>query len=60
LGAFQKAIEKERLPLGIFYRNPGKPTFEENVGLYKQDKTPLSLRETERGERLMNLISSKK
>ncbi|MDH5706863.1 MAG: thiamine pyrophosphate-dependent enzyme [Candidatus Aminicenantes bacterium] len=60
LNAFQKAIEKERLPLGIFYKNPGKPTFEENVGLYKQDKTPLSFREKERGARLVNLIRSKK
>lgn len=60
LGAFQKATEKERLPLGIFYKNPEKTTFEENVGLYKQDKTPLSLREKERGERLMSLILSKK
>ncbi len=60
LNSFQKATEKERLPLGIFYKNPEKPTFEENVGLYKQDKTPLSFREKERGERLANLIRSKK
>ena len=60
LSAFQKATEKERLPLGIFYKNPEKPTFEENVGLYKKDKTPLSLRKKERGERLMSLILSKK
>ncbi len=29
--AFKKAIETEKLPLGIFYVNPEKATFEENI-----------------------------
>jgi len=42
--AFSKAIEEERLPLGVFYRNP-KPSFEENTEVYQDDTRPL----TERG-----------
>jgi 2-oxoglutarate ferredoxin oxidoreductase subunit beta len=43
--AFQKAIEAEKLPLGIFYLNEKKPIFEEQVLAYKEDKTPLWKRE---------------
>lgn len=39
--AFKKAIETEKLPLGVFYTNTGKTTFEENIGTYKKDKRPL-------------------
>jgi 2-oxoglutarate ferredoxin oxidoreductase subunit beta len=39
--AFEKAVETERLPLGIFYINPEKATFEENVGIYDKDDKPL-------------------
>ncbi len=60
MSAFQRAVEKERFPLGIFYRNPDKVTFEENVGVYGQDKTPLSLRDMERVEKLNLLLESKK
>jgi 2-oxoglutarate ferredoxin oxidoreductase subunit beta len=38
--AFGKAIEKEKLPLGIFYVNP-KPTFEEDLSVYREGKDPL-------------------
>jgi 2-oxoglutarate ferredoxin oxidoreductase subunit beta len=43
--AFRRAIEKDKLPLGVFYINPKKSTFEENIGLYRQDKRPLYERE---------------
>lgn len=43
--AFLKATESEKLPLGVFYRNTGKHTFEENIGIYKQDDRPLFKRE---------------
>jgi 2-oxoglutarate/2-oxoacid ferredoxin oxidoreductase subunit beta len=43
--AFQKAVETEKLPLGIFYINPRKTTFEENIGTYKDDNRPLYQRE---------------
>jgi len=38
--AFQKATQKDKLPLGVFYIND-KATFEENIGIYEKDNTPL-------------------
>jgi len=58
--AFQKAVEREKLPLGIFYRNDKKSTFEENVGVYRQNKEPLALRKLERKNKLLDLIESKR
>ena len=58
--AFQKAVEREKLPLGIFYRNDKKSTFEENVGVYRQNKEPLALRKLERKDKLSDLIKSKR
>jgi len=58
--AFQKAVEREKLPLGIFYRNDKKSTFEENVGVYRQNKEPLALRKLERKNKLLDLIKSKR
>ncbi len=40
LEALKKAWEGERLPLGIFYVNP-KPTFEERLSVYQENKNPL-------------------
>jgi len=60
MSAFQKATEREKFPLGIFYKNPDKATFEENVGIYAQDKTPLSLRDMERMTKLNDLLETKK
>ncbi len=60
MSAFQKATEREKFPLGIFYRNPDKATFEENVGIYAQDKTPLSLRDMERMTKLNDLLETKR
>ncbi|MFA5160009.1 MAG: thiamine pyrophosphate-dependent enzyme [Candidatus Omnitrophota bacterium] len=36
--AFEKATETEKLPLGIFYEHD-KPAFEEQLPVYKQDRT---------------------
>jgi len=58
--AFQKAVEREKLSLGIFYRNDKKLTFEENVGVYRQNKEPLALRKLERKNKLSDLIKSKR
>ncbi len=58
--AFQKAVKREKLPLGIFYRNDKKSTFEENVGVYRQNKEPLALRKIERKNKLSDLIKSKR
>lgn len=58
--AFRRAIEQGKLPLGIFYVNPGKrATFGENTGVYAENKEPLYRRELDT-KRLNNLILSKK
>ncbi len=56
--AFSKAIETEKLPLGIFYTNP-KRTFEDNLGVYSQNFQPLYRRKLDL-EKLEELISAKK
>jgi 2-oxoglutarate ferredoxin oxidoreductase subunit beta len=55
--AFKRATEKDRLPLGVFYINPDKKTFEDNVGIYRDDDRPLYQREPDI-ERLRKLIES--
>jgi len=55
--AFQKATDKNKLALGVFYVNPDKKPFEENTGIYEKDKTPLFMRETDYSK-LQALISS--
>ncbi|MHC4156848.1 MAG: thiamine pyrophosphate-dependent enzyme [Planctomycetota bacterium] len=55
--AFRRATEKDRLPLGVFYFNPNKKTFEDNVGIYRDDDRPLYQREPDI-EGLGNLIES--
>ena len=44
--AFNKATEKDKLPLGVFYINSDKTPFEENIGIYEQDNTQLFKRST--------------
>ncbi len=39
--AFKSAIETEKYPLGIFYKNSDNITFEESLSAYKTDKSPL-------------------
>ena len=39
--AFARAIETDKLPLGVFYRSPGRTTFETGLAVYKQNKDPL-------------------
>jgi 2-oxoglutarate ferredoxin oxidoreductase subunit beta len=43
--AFNKALETEKLPLGIFYVNLQRVSFEENISTYRRDKRPLYKRE---------------
>jgi len=57
--AFEKATETEKLPLGIFYESPQKPAFEENVGIYEENQTPLYERDLDKKE-LKNLIETYK
>jgi len=44
--AFKRSKETEKLPLGIFYIN-NKKSFEENIGLYADNKEPICFRERE-------------
>lgn len=43
--------------MGIFYINPNKSTFEDNVGIYRQDSRPLFEREPDFA-RLQTLIDT--
>jgi len=52
--AFKKSIEQEKLPLGIFYINKKKITFNENLNLYKKDKRPLYKRKIKL-DKILNL-----
>ena len=54
---FEKATETEKLPLGIFYKSPQKPAFEENVGIYEEKQDPLYERDLDK-EELSNLIET--
>jgi 2-oxoglutarate ferredoxin oxidoreductase subunit beta len=54
--AFQKATETDRLALGIFYEDAGRRTFEENLGVYTEDETPIHQRPLDRRERLEGLL----
>ena len=47
--AFRRAIETERLPLGVFYVNPSKPVFERSLPVYQQDDTSLASRRIDMG-----------
>jgi 2-oxoglutarate ferredoxin oxidoreductase subunit beta len=55
--AFKKATETDKLPLGVFYINPDKTPFEENINICEKDETPLFNRDMDYG-RLKSLIES--
>jgi 2-oxoglutarate ferredoxin oxidoreductase subunit beta len=48
--AFKKATENGPFPLGIFYINPEKRTFEENIGIYKENQKSLYERKPDTGK----------
>lgn len=56
--AFQKAIENEKFPLGVFYAKE-KSTFDDNLIPYQENKEPLYKRETDI-DKLSELIDSKR
>ena len=47
MAAFQRATETEKLPLGVFYLSPDKPSFEDNTGVYRDDSRPLCERDVD-------------
>jgi 2-oxoglutarate ferredoxin oxidoreductase subunit beta len=60
VAAFQRAIESEKFPLGVFYLDPQKPSFEENVSVYQSDPTPVIQRNLDRKERINTLLLTRK
>lgn len=54
--AFTRSLETEKLPLGVFYIEENKPTFEDNQAIYKEDKTPVVFREISRGKQIDELL----
>jgi 2-oxoglutarate ferredoxin oxidoreductase subunit beta len=58
-GAFNMAVESAPWPLGVIYLSPPKPSFAENLPLYKSNRQPLINRGVE-WEKLAALIASKK
>ncbi len=59
LAAFEMAVQTKKLPLGIFYKHPGKQTFEEGIKAYEVDKTPIINRMPDR-KKLGKLIKAKR
>lgn len=53
--AFRRALEADRLPLGIFFEEEGRPTFGESGGPVQEDATPLFMHGVDR-EKLCALI----
>ncbi|MDH7498802.1 MAG: thiamine pyrophosphate-dependent enzyme [candidate division NC10 bacterium] len=58
VAAFQRALEKEKFPLGVIYMNPNKVTFEERIGIYSENKDPLFRRSPDE-RKLRELLHSK-
>jgi hypothetical protein len=52
----KRALEREKLPLGIIYKNK-RPVYHENTRIYEKDKRPLYKRELDK-EALTELINS--
>ncbi len=57
--AIHRALESEKIPLGIFYRHEFRPTFESTLSAYREDKTPLPGRKVD-FKKLEEWINSKK
>lgn len=57
--AFDRACETERLPLGIFFHEQHRKTFEENLDAYQEDQRPLYQRELA-VDKLKDLIAAKR
>ena len=57
--AFKKSIEQNKLPLGIFYINKNKKTFEQNLNTYKQNNNPLCQRKIKK-DKIVKLINLNK
>lgn len=57
--AFKRSTETDKFPLGIFYMNNDKKTFEENLTVYTDNKSPLYKRKVDMNK-LKTLVDSKR
>ncbi len=57
--AMELSMRTDKYPLGILYCQEGKPTFEDNLGIYGDDTKPLFLKEGSREalETIVNALS---
>ena len=46
--ALAKALETDKMPLGVLYRREGRPVFEEQLAAYRLSKVPLARRSDDR------------
>lgn len=58
--AFERAIEKEKFPLGIFYINSNKVVFEETAGKFKKSQLNVFERRKNRKDKLESVIENLK
>jgi 2-oxoglutarate ferredoxin oxidoreductase subunit beta len=58
--AFRRATEREKMPLGVLYVGPDKPTFEEKAGAFHLGGEPMFKGEHDRRRQLRDLIRSMK
>jgi len=60
VGAFKKSLETEKFPLGVLYMNKERiTTFEENLVVYKKNKSPLFERKRDL-EKVKTLLEKRK
>ena len=57
VAAFKKAIETEKLPLGILYQQTGKESFEKKTSVYKKSVEPLYMQKYDLNQ-LQNFIDT--
>jgi 2-oxoglutarate ferredoxin oxidoreductase subunit beta len=55
--AMKVALDMKKLALGIIYKNPLRPTYEENIRLYDKDPRPLHERELDK-KKLEELVNT--
>lgn len=55
--ALEKALEVDKLPLGVFYKSEQKGTFEENTKFYEENEEPMFRRQVD-SKKLESLVDS--
>lgn len=56
--AFRQSQKTDKLPLGIFYQEEGRPTFEDNLRVYEKNEAPLFKRKLD-SSKFSELIEKK-